>query len=141
MRVEAGYLSRLAAEQFGHRDALTWSGRTQTFAELNARANQVGSGARAAGIGLGARVGVLSFNRSEVVESWLGLEKHGIVRVVLHSHFAMEAHVASLNHVGAEGLFFDTAFADQVDSVRDRLSTVRLFVAIGDGCPDWAVPY
>ncbi len=141
MRVEAGYLSRLAAEQFGDRDALTDPGGTQSFAELNARANRVGSAARAAGIGLGSRVGVLSFNRSEVVESWLGFEKHGIVRMVLHSHFGMEAHVASLNHVGAEGLFFDTAFLGQVDAVRSQLSTVRLFVAIGDGCPDWAVPY
>ena len=141
MRVEAGYLSRLAAEQFGDREALTDANGTQTFAELNARANQVGSGVRAAGVSAGARVGLLSLNRNEVVETWLGFEKHQIVRVVLHSHFDMEAHVASLNHVGAEGLIFDTAFVDQVDSARSQLSTVRLFVAIGSGCPDWAVPY
>lgn len=141
MRVEAGYLSRLAAEEFGDRVALTDARGTRTFTQLNARANQVGSGARAAGIAAGDRAGLLSFNRNEVVETWLGFEKHHIVRVVLHSHFDMDAHVASLNHVEAAALFFDTAFTDQVDAARGRLATVRLFVAIGDGCPDWATPY
>ena len=76
-----------------------------------------------------------------MIETWLGFEKHQIVRVVLHSHFDMEAHVASLNHVGAAGLIFDTAFVDQVDSARSQVSTVsQLDVAIGSGCPDWAVP-
>ncbi len=141
MKVEAGYLSRLAAEEFGDRVAITDAGGSQTFTELNGRANRVGSASRAAGIGIGARVGVLGFNRREVVETWLGFEKHGIVRVVLHSHFGMEAHVASLNHVAAEGLFFDTAFAEQVDAARSQLTSVQHFVGIGADCPDWATPY
>jgi len=141
MRMEAGYLSRLAAEQYGDSVALTGPNGSLTFTELNQRANRIGSATRSLGATPGDRIGVLAYNRPEVVESWLGFEKHALVRVVLHSHFDMAAHVASLNHVGAVGLLFDTRFVDQVDAARSQLHTVRHFVALGDDCPDWAVSY
>ena len=51
---------------------------------------------------------MLAYNTPEVVEAWFGFEKHNLVRAVLHSHFPMDAHVASLNHIQASTLIFDT---------------------------------
>ncbi len=62
-------------------------------------------------VGRGDRVGVLAYNTPEVVETWFGCEKHNLVRVVLHSHFAMDSHVWSLNHLEASALIFDTRFS------------------------------
>jgi acyl-coenzyme A synthetase/AMP-(fatty) acid ligase len=140
MKVEAGYLARLAAERFGDSIAVTFDGSQLSFAQLNARANRFGSAL--AGDGLrGERVGVLARNRPELVETWLGMEKHAVVRVVLHSHFDMAAHSYALNAVGARYLVFDTRFAEAVADARGELPNVRGYVAIGEDCPEWATPY
>lgn len=141
MRVEAGSLVRIAAEQFGPKIALSAAGRTFTFSELNESANRIGSALCARGVARGDRIGVLAYNRPEIVPIWFGFEKHNLVRVVLHSHFAMDAHVFSLNQTGASALVFDTRFAADVARQRPRLETVRHFVAIGPDCPEWAIPF
>jgi acyl-coenzyme A synthetase/AMP-(fatty) acid ligase len=141
MHVEAGSLVRMAAEQFGSRIALSAGPSTFTFSELNEKANRIGSALHARGIARGDRVGVLAYNAPEVVMTWFAFEKHNFVRVVLHSHFTMGAHVFSLNQVEATTLVFDTRFVADVARSRGALRTVRLFIAIGEDCPEWAVPF
>ena len=62
MKVEAGYLVRYAAERFNERTAVSWNGGEYSFAQVNERANRVGSGFRAMGLEKGDRVGVLAYN-------------------------------------------------------------------------------
>lgn len=141
MKVEAGLLSRLPAERFGSATALTYNGRTLSFSELNEAACKVGSGLLAAGLQRGDRVGVLGYNCPELAETWLGLEKHNLVRAVLHSHIGIDAHVSSINHIEARALIFDTRMADLIEAHRDELATTKLFVAIGPDTPDWATSF
>jgi acyl-CoA synthetase (AMP-forming)/AMP-acid ligase II len=141
MLVEAGALVRAAAQNFGARVALTAGARQQSFAELNELANRVGSALTDLGVARGDRVGVLAYNTPEVVETWFGCEKHNLVRTILHSHIAMDSHVWALNHVAASAFIFDTRFTADVEEHKDQLETVRLFVGIGPGCPDWATPF
>ncbi|MGH7734086.1 MAG: AMP-binding protein, partial [Gemmatimonadales bacterium] len=141
MQVEAGVLVRTAAESFGPRVALSAGPRSLTFTELNELSNRVGSALVDLGVRRGDRVGVLAYNTPEVVETWFGCEKHDLARVVLHSHFAMDSHVWSLNHVEASALIFDTRFSADVERHKDELKTVRHFVGIGAGCPGWATPF
>ena len=139
MRIEAGYLSRLAAEWFGDAPALTFEGETRSFRELNEGACRIGSGLLAAGLQRGDRVAVLAYNRPEIVETWLGLEKHNLVRAVLHSHIDADAHAWTIDHIDARAVLFDTRLADAIDP--GRHPGVRAFVAIGPNAPDWAIPY
>ena len=141
MRVEAGVLVRHAAERFGGRSALSWPGGGQSFGGVNEAGNRVGSGFLSLGLDRGDRVGVLAYNTPEVMQTWFGFEKHNLVRVVLHSHFDMDAHAWSLNQVEARALLFDTRFTDQVEKARSHLKTTDVFVAIGPNPPDWAVAY
>lgn len=146
MRVQAGLLSRSAALWFGPRTALTSvaGAKTvaeQTFTEINEAANRIGDGLVALGVSRGDRVGVLTYNVPEIFPTWLGFEKHNLVRAVLHTHFGMDDHVWSLNHIQATALLFDTRFTSDVEAYRDKLETVRHFVAIGPNPPDWATPY
>lgn len=141
MRLEAGSMIREAARAFGDHTALKWDEGSASFDEANSRANRTGAAFRSAGLDVGDRVGVLAYNTPEVVYAWLGLEKHGLVRVVLHSHFDMSAHVASLNHVDARALLFDTRLAEAVETHRESLRSVDHYVAIGPNCPPWAVSF
>lgn len=121
MQVEAGVLVRTAAQDFGPRVALSAGQRSLTFTELNELSNRVGSALVDLGVARGDRVGVLAYNTPEVVETWFGCEKHNLVRVVLHSHFAMDSHVWSLNQVEASALIFDTRFSADVERHKDEL--------------------
>jgi acyl-CoA synthetase (AMP-forming)/AMP-acid ligase II len=146
MRVQAGALARSSALWFGSGKALTAVAGDRTvaemsFTELNEAANRIGSGLLALGAARGDRVGVLTYNVPEIFPIWLGSEKHNLVRTVLHTHFGMDDHVWSLNHVTATVLMFDTRFTADVEAYRDKLETVRHFVAIGTNPPDWAIGY
>ncbi|NDK92578.1 acyl--CoA ligase [Gordonia desulfuricans] len=142
MRIEAGSAFTRAAARFGDRLAVIDTlGSRRTYRQLQDRANSAGSGLMASGVKRGDRVGVLSHNRIEVVEVWLGLERFGLVRVVLHSHFEISTHVKTLNEVGASTLVFHEAFASEVAAAREELATVERYVCIGESCPEWAVPY
>jgi acyl-CoA synthetase (AMP-forming)/AMP-acid ligase II len=141
MQVEAGALVRQTAERYGDRGALTSRARSMSFAELNLAANRVGSALLQLRARRGDRVGVLAYNTPEVVEAWFGFEKHNLVRAVLHSHFPVDAHVASLNHIEASTLIFDTRFTEQLDTVRGQLTSVQHLAAIGPDTPDWATPF
>jgi acyl-CoA synthetase (AMP-forming)/AMP-acid ligase II len=141
MRLEAGVLIRAAAQSFGSRAALSAGPRQLTFTQLNELSNRVGSALSDLGLARGERVGVLDYNTAEAVETWFGCEKHNLVRTILHSHLPMDGHVWSLNHVEASALIFDTRFTAEVERHRDELKTVRHFVAIGSGCPPWAIPF
>ena len=52
------------------------NGGEYSFAQVNERANRVGSGFRALGLEKGDRVVVLAYNTPEVVQLWFGFEKH-----------------------------------------------------------------
>ncbi len=146
MQIRAGLLAQNAATWFGPRTALTafcgsTTTLTQNFWELNASANLAGSGLKAIGVRQGDRIGVLAYNIPEVVHLWLGCEAHNLVRAVLHTHFSMSAHIWSLDQMGATALVFDTRFTTDVEACRDKLRTVKYFIAIGANPPGWAVPY
>lgn len=141
MFIEAGAPFRQSAVQFAKREAVRDAARSLTYAQLHETANRVGSGFTTLGLKEGDRVAVLSHNRVEVVELWLGLERANLVRVVMHSHFVMETHLQSLRDVGASSLVFDARFTEDVAAHRGSMGSISLFVCIGGAAPDWAISY
>ena len=69
MQVEAGFLVRAAAQNFGSRVAFTAGPRNLTFTGLNETSNRVGSALADLGVARGDRVGVLAYNTPEVVQT------------------------------------------------------------------------
>jgi len=141
MKYEAGLLARRAAQSYGDGIALTYDGGHITFREVNTTANRFGSGLTVLGLAKGDRVAVLSWNRPEVVYAWLGCEKFGLVRVGMHTHNPVQHHADLLLHVGAKALVFDTAFEGAVSDIREQLPESSTFIALGDECPSWAIPF
>jgi acyl-CoA synthetase (AMP-forming)/AMP-acid ligase II len=141
MQIEAGGHTRQALKRFGDQVAVSAPQGSLSFQELNKQSNAVGAALVKLGVVVGDRVGILSHNRLEVVPLWLGLEKRGLVRVVLHTHFDMAIHVETLAKVGATVLIFDARFADAVDKHRREMKSVKHFVAVGANPPNWATPY
>ncbi|MGE5291602.1 MAG: class I adenylate-forming enzyme family protein [Micromonosporaceae bacterium] len=138
MLLHAGNLFSDAARQFADRAALEDG---TSYRELDSAVSRVASGLASLGISAGERVGVLSHNRPELIAIWLGLERAGLVRVVLHSHFDVGVHADMLERTAATALLFDTRFAAALQGVAGKLTGIRVFVGMGRDCPDWAIPY
>lgn len=79
----AGIIRRHAASR-PDAPALTFAGRTRSFAELDAASSRVADALRARGIGPGDRVAVLSKNRAEFFETIIGSSKLGATLVGLN---------------------------------------------------------
>jgi acyl-coenzyme A synthetase/AMP-(fatty) acid ligase len=142
MRIEAGAPFTEAAISFADKTAvIDGNGRSLSYAELRRRANRFGSALNRTGVGQGDRVAVLSHNRNEVVEIWLGLERFNVVRVVLHSHFDIATHVQTVNEVGATALAFDSRFTESVATARSAMPNVKTYICIGGKAPAWAAGY
>ena len=71
------------AKRTGNRRALTFEGKSWTYAELWDRANAVARALIACGVGKGTRVGVLMTNRPEFLSAVFGTGLAGGVSVAL----------------------------------------------------------
>jgi acyl-coenzyme A synthetase/AMP-(fatty) acid ligase len=138
MLIRPGAAAIEAARCHGERVALEHEGREQSFSELDAVANRVATGLLAQGLATGDRVAVLTHNRIEAVWIWLACERAGLTRVVLHSHFEIEAHVEMLTRTSSRALIFDGRFTESVDATRGRMTAVERFICL-DGAPPWAL--
>ena len=140
MQVRAGMLASDAARRFGDAAAVTYDGVTTSFAELEQHANRAGSGLLQTGLKQGDVVGVLMYNRPELVHVWLGLERAGLVRTTLHTHFEMQTHVAMLRSLGSSTVVFDDRLSSAFEPFVRELADFRL-IAIGDHPPAWATAW
>ena len=141
MKIEAGGQISSAVVRYPDQVAFTTPQGSKSYKELDLLANRAASGLLSKGVSRGDRVGLLTYNRIEVAALWFGMEKHNLVRVVLHSHFEFAIHVRTLNHIKASTLIFDTRFSDVVEANRNQLLAVKTFVALGPNPPSWAIPF
>src|SRR3954447_193029 len=116
----ADLLSRAAAEA-GDRVALAepGSGRRVTWAELDSEADRVARGLNAMGLVAGYRVVITMVNRTELVTTYLGALRAGLVAVPVNPRSATGELVRLLTDCGARVVVADTA----------TLTTVRQAVA------------
>lgn len=81
--------------------------RLTTYAELDAEADAVARGLIARGFLRGARIGILSLNRREVITSYLGIMRAGMVAVPISFKLAPETVAYIVEDAGLGAIFFD----------------------------------
>lgn len=107
-------------------------GRVLTFAEVDDRANRLACALLDAGLTLGTRVAVLSWNRFEFVEIGAALGKAGLIMVALNPRGTASEHAHVLAHSGARALLVHDALLDAVPELGPQ---VELVVTLGDDGP------
>ncbi|MCC2108098.1 MAG: AMP-binding protein, partial [Hyphomicrobiales bacterium] len=125
---------RRSAMKFRGRAALTFAGRTWSFAEIDEAAGRVAH--RLAGMGLkkGDRVGAYAKNSDAYLMLWLGCVRIGLVHVPIN--YALTAGELSyiLEQSGARALFHDPDLGATVDAVRKTAKVERYgLIRGGDG--------
>ncbi len=99
------------------------TGARISFAELNARANQVANAFKGAGVKPGDRVAFLLMNGVEFVESYLGLAKLGAVVVPLNWRLTPPELEFIISDSGATWLIFDDPFAEAIEILQSQGKT------------------
>lgn len=107
----------------------TLSGRSITYAEWNAQANQVGNWLRDLGVRAGDRVAVYAGNSVEYLDVWMACGKIGAVLQNLNWRLAVDELEGLLRDAGPRVLIYSAAFAEQVNRLRTRLPDVWHWVA------------
>jgi fatty-acyl-CoA synthase len=110
-----------AVDKWRERPAITFEGKTLTFAEMDAVANRYAHWAKDQNITRGQTVALLMPNRLEYLPIWYGLSKVGVVTALINDHLAGEALCHCLDLSGALHCLTDTETAPLLESVRGRL--------------------
>ena len=121
------------AERFGERTLVRAAGAERSFAEARAVAAAQAGALAGAGINAGDRVAVVSENRIEVLDLWLGCAWLGAIFVPINTALrgAQLGHV--LANSGARALAVEPALAGVLDLVEEPLPALERRWAIGDG--------
>jgi long-chain acyl-CoA synthetase len=107
-----------------------------TRTELNTRVNRLVNGLRAAGVGSGDAVAVLSGNRHENIEAVMACGVSSWVLVPLNWHLTAEEIAYILNDSGARALLADTEFAAVAAEAANEAPGLTVRLAFGGPVPD-----
>jgi len=124
---------RRAAKLYPNKTAIVDGDKRFTYAEFQARVNQLGHALLALGIAPGDRVCILSPNSHFFLESYYGVTQIGAILVPLNYRLVAADHEYIINHAGVKAVLVDHEYTSLVDEIRPRLTTVEHWIVTGDG--------
>lgn len=126
-----------AAKAAPQHPAIIYGDLRLSYAETSAQADRMASALGRAGIGKGDRVAILQHNCPELLETLFAILKAGAVAVPINSRSHPKEFAYVIADSGAKAVIFTEEFAVGIDSVRNEIGGVHLFVCIGEPL-DWA---
>lgn len=136
-----GDMLRRSAERFPQKPAILWDGNVLTYQALDAAANRLANALISQGLAKGAKVGILSRNRTEYGISFFGVARSGSVLVNVSVLYAPDELVYVLDKADIELLFYEDLFADKVEAVFDKLPKLQRTLRIASGDGDEFTPF
>ncbi len=125
-----GDMLRRAATRFPDKTAIIWGEQRTRYDALNADANRFAHALKALGLGKGAKVGIISRNRTEYGVVFFGAAKSGCVLVNVSVLYAPAELEYVLNKADVEVLLHEDLFAKKIDAIRARCPKIRKYVSI-----------
>jgi long-chain acyl-CoA synthetase len=132
----ASYSPSIYAASHPERPAvLTSSGRTVTFAELEARSCQLAQALFAYGLRVGDHVAVLLVNDHRTHEVAWGLQRSGLFLTFINTHLSAAEAAYIVNDCGATVLIASSVLGPLAESLVDLTPGIALRLALGDRLP------
>ena len=111
--------------------AFIYGEQSWTYAQWSDRVRRVSGGLKAAGIEHGDRVAFLDKNHPSCLEVTYGAAAIGAAHAVLNWRFAGDELDYAINDCGARVLFVGAELLDQIDLIRDKLTSVEKVIVVG----------
>ena len=112
--------------------AVTFEGRSQTYAQLWERACRLANALAELGLSPGDRVAVLADNQLESVEQAAGIALAGLVRCPMYALNPASTHAYMLDNVGASACIVQHTYAADLAGVRDQVPTLKHLIVTGE---------
>lgn len=113
--------------------ALVTDAGTRSFAQLNARCNQLARALRERGLQAGDGVALMCSNRIEFAEVFWATRRAGLRFTPINWHLTAEEAAYIVNDSDAKALFLDARFAPIADALAKQTDCAR--IAIGGAVP------
>jgi fatty-acyl-CoA synthase len=124
---------RRAVKLYPNKTAVVDGDHRYTYAEYNARVNQLAHALVRLGVGPGDRVCMLSPNSHFFLESFYAVSQIGAILVPLNYRLVAADHQYIINHAGVKVVLVDRDYTGVVDQIRPELPTVQQYVVAQDG--------
>jgi fatty-acyl-CoA synthase len=111
-----------AVDKWPDRRAITFEGKTLTYAEFDQLANRYANWAKAQGLTRGQSVALFIPNRMEYIAIWYGLTKVGVVTALINNNLAGAPLAHCVNISGASHVIVDDETGAAFEAVREQLS-------------------
>ncbi len=120
------------------RPAVTFRGRTSTFAQVQERVSRLAAVLRDGGVGHGDRIAYLGLNHPAILEALFAAANLGAVLVPLNFRLAGPELSSAITHSDAHTVLADEAHTAVIDGIADQLPC-RRFIRVGTGSsvPGW----
>ena len=110
-----------AMERWRERSALSFEGRTLSYAELEAMANRFAHWGRGLNLRPGQTVALFMPNRIEYFAVWYGLSKIGVITALINNQLAGPSLAHCLNLAAASHIIVDNDTSPAFEAVRPSL--------------------
>jgi acyl-CoA synthetase (AMP-forming)/AMP-acid ligase II len=132
-----GELIRWRARVHPERTAIVHGDRESSYRQLDLASNRVANALVAAGVRKGERVCVLDKGHDRFLEVMFGIAKAGAVFTPVNWRLAPPELAFVIDDAQGRVLFVGGDFAAAVESIQDRLATVRTIVRFDAGPDSW----
>lgn len=122
-----------AVDAFSERTYLVCDGKRRTYAEMEARANQLAHHLQEQGIGPGDHVGIYALNSVEWVEALWAIFKVRAVWININYRYVEDELSYLFDNADLDALIFQRNFAPRLANVLPSLPRLRHSIVIEDG--------
>ncbi|HUV59024.1 MAG TPA: long-chain-fatty-acid--CoA ligase [Desulfatiglandales bacterium] len=133
--MKIGDIIKRASKYYPDKLASVFKDVRLTYKELNDRTNRVGNALLNAGVGKDDRIGILCYNSNVYQEIFFGAAKTGAVTTTINWRLSPREINFVINDAEVKVLFVADNFWGKIESVKDELSTVKIFISIGQKVP------
>ena len=107
-----------------------------TYRTLRQRISRLASGLSGLGVRPGDTVAVMDWDSHRYLECYFAIPMMGAVLQTVNIRLSPAQILYTLNHARADVILCHTDFLPILDSIKDRLETVKCFVVLSDGGSD-----
>jgi len=113
--------------------ALVCGDKVRTWKEYDDRAARLASLLTSYGLGPDSKVGLYIHNSNEYLEAQYGVFKISGVSINVNYRYKAEELIYLLDNSDSEAVFFQGCYSQQIDSIKDKLDKVKVFIQLDDG--------
>lgn len=128
-----GQILSRQSSKFPERECIVFEEKRFTYSQFNRRVNRLAHALTGRGIGKRDKVGILSANCSELMESYFAVCRIGAICVPLNFRLVCPEIEYILNNAECRLLIMGPEFGETIDTIRNNLPLMGTYVMIGGG--------